>query len=254
MLDTYKQKLGKLILTVESELKLHMHDRDYIPTNPLMAATLFNHNPALRLFSYECEHNMYRVWYEAKLEPSKDTFPVHSPTWAPMNNESKEENKELRFTDENIRPEPQKVLRQPPKVPQQPQKVPRHPPPSQPTAHASSQPSAPIQYPTTTPYLPPIQSAVSTSDPALRAPAAATSLAYCSRSSETISRFVHLSTLNEVSTMASAVLLRDGNLFTCGGNEPISSDVHLINPITGLVNRLASMKYQRYAHGLAIFR
>lgn len=239
-LDEYKLRLEKLILKVESELELHIHDHDYVPNDPLIAATLFNDKPPLRLFSFDNEKNLYRVWYEARLEPSEDTLPVRWPIWAarpPGDEDSSESDEE----DHEPRPFERPRRRDEPPNPYKPP-VPDGLPTPAPT---------PIPTPTPAPLPIPILASLPTPIPD---PQPSLPSSFFSLTSETISRSVFLSTPSEVSIWASAVLLPDGNLFTCGGNEPISSDVHLINPITGLVSLLAYMKSQRYAHGVALFR
>ena len=251
-LDQYKLNLEKLIFKVESELELHMHDHDYVPIDPLIAATLFNDKPPLRLFSFDNDKSLYRVWYETRLKPSEDTLPVRWPIWAARlsgdqdSSESDEEYHQPRPFERKRKPEPLNSY-----IPPTPSLPAPKPIPQPPLPKPDMQQSLPK--PDSQPPLPKPDSQQSLPNPNPQPPLPLIS-SFFSLTSETISRSVSLSAPSKVSTWASAVLLQDGNLLTCGGNEPISSDVHLINPMTGLVNRLASMKYQRYAHGLVLFR
>lgn len=261
-LDEYKLSLEKLILKVESELELHIHDHDYVPKDPLIAATLFNDKPPLRLFSFDNDNSLYRVWYETRLKPSEDTLPVRWPIWAarPPGQESSSESGE-----EDYEPRPFERKRRPPK-PYEINNGVQQPSPSLPIPQSQQSPSPPVPNPQ--PSHPPAisdqqpsrPSPVTDSEPSRPSqapdlqPSSPSTSSFISLTTETISRSVSLSTPREVSIWASAVLLLDEHLFTCGGNEPISSEVHLINPITGLISRLANMKSQRYAHGIVLFR
>lgn len=220
ILDNYKEELAQVIRSVEKELEDKMRDHEYVPTNPLVAATLFNDPLPLVLFSFWNEYDMYRVGYETRLKPDDNTLPVNWPFWAalpPRDDESSEEEQNYsafarRLTGPEVQP-------------------------------TSYEPPASYVAPPPTQLLPPLPLAPSSLAP----------LVYFSLTSEAISRTVSLSAFSKVSIWASAVLLPDGNLFACGGTNPISSDVHLINPLTGFVSPLPKMKSQRYAHGMVLY-